>query len=438
MINSFVDLKDVLSSLNQGKTKIGFKSIKDVSSFEEDLLSFLKDSGDTSVKVSDYFRNDHDNIDDDLNSIINVIISNHHDIKEDEVNLHQELKDNKINNEDNSSFFERINDFINKNENVNIDTLKIKNKNKNSNKDDRDNNNEDENNKLNIITNTCCYNQNIQSINQYTLTENHNIILENSSFSQIEKNNIAPSYEGNEKCLLREELGEFSFSKLNENVFKNDETDSRNISLNLNEEIEKSLSAHNTFQSFISSWDDKPNSKGSDSHNTLAPQQKQFSEFDTVSNYQAISSQDGTKSFSMTVLTGSEYPVQIRIEGNSGVTTNIILQSDNSQVVHHLLSNKQDLISALDIAGIDTHHLRIEVAATSGADDKSEDQFHQGGGGFDSGAGFSQNHRGGENGNSFQSKSSFINDINGESNVSENIYPLEQDELYVNNLNITA
>ncbi|MBB2203571.1 hypothetical protein [Gluconacetobacter takamatsuzukensis] len=70
---------------------------------------------------------------------------------------------------------------------------------------------------------------------------------------------------------------------------------------------------------------------------------------------------DGSASLSMTLLTDDSTPIHVRVEGTDGTTTAVVLQSEDQATARHLADNKHELVAALNAAGIDTSHLKIDI-----------------------------------------------------------------------------
>ncbi|MBB2156069.1 hypothetical protein HLH33_07060 [Gluconacetobacter diazotrophicus] len=113
---------------------------------------------------------------------------------------------------------------------------------------------------------------------------------------------------------------------------------------------------------------------------------------------------DGSTSLSMTVLTDDSTPVHVRVEGTNGVTTGVVLQSEDAATARHLASSKHELVAALDAAGVDGNKVRIDVVPPSHGTGGQQDQG-SGGGSANSGnfsGGMSGNGAGQNGGQSYQ------------------------------------
>ncbi|WP_143216452.1 hypothetical protein [Acetobacter orientalis] len=79
-------------------------------------------------------------------------------------------------------------------------------------------------------------------------------------------------------------------------------------------------------------------------------------------------------SLAMTVTLADSTPVTVRFGNSAGVTTSIVLESGNADVLKHLSNNKHDLIQALGAAGLDTSTMKIDVVAPTQSADHSGNQ----------------------------------------------------------------
>lgn len=79
-------------------------------------------------------------------------------------------------------------------------------------------------------------------------------------------------------------------------------------------------------------------------------------------------------SLAMTVTMEDSTPVTVRFGNSAGVTTSIVLESGNADVLKHLSNNKHDLIQALGAAGLDTSTMKIDVVAPTQSADSSGNQ----------------------------------------------------------------
>lgn len=122
----------------------------------------------------------------------------------------------------------------------------------------------------------------------------------------------------------------------------------------------------------------------------------------------AITQPSGSnESLAMTVTMADSTPVTVRFGNSAGVTTSIVLESGNADVLKHLSNNKHDLIQALGAAGLDTSTMKIDVVApTQSADNNGNQNLENSNqntafGGNNAGGMFGgmAEHRGGQNGN---------------------------------------
>lgn len=89
----------------------------------------------------------------------------------------------------------------------------------------------------------------------------------------------------------------------------------------------------------------------------------------------AITQPSGSNdSLAMTVTMADSTPVTLRFGNSAGVTTSIVLESGNADVLKHLSNNKHDLIQALGAAGLDTSTMKIDVVAPTQSADNSGNQ----------------------------------------------------------------
>ena len=79
-------------------------------------------------------------------------------------------------------------------------------------------------------------------------------------------------------------------------------------------------------------------------------------------------------SLAMTVTMADSTPVTVRFGNSAGVTTSIVIESGNADVLKHLSNNKHDLIQALGAAGLDTSTMKIDVVAPTQSADSSGNQ----------------------------------------------------------------
>ncbi|MFT8850531.1 hypothetical protein [Acetobacter orientalis] len=122
----------------------------------------------------------------------------------------------------------------------------------------------------------------------------------------------------------------------------------------------------------------------------------------------AITQPSGSNdSLAMTVTMADSTPVTVRFGNSAGVTTSIVLESGNADVLKHLSNNKHDLIQALGAAGLDTSTMKIDVVApTQSADNNGNQNLENSNqntafGGNNAGGMFGgmAEHGGGQNGN---------------------------------------
>lgn len=89
----------------------------------------------------------------------------------------------------------------------------------------------------------------------------------------------------------------------------------------------------------------------------------------------AITQPSGSNdSLAMTVTMADSTPVTVRFGNSAAVTTSIVLESGNADVLKHLSNNKHDLIQALGAAGLDTSTMKIDVVAPTQSADNSGNQ----------------------------------------------------------------
>ncbi|MBB2177853.1 hypothetical protein [Gluconacetobacter tumulicola] len=94
----------------------------------------------------------------------------------------------------------------------------------------------------------------------------------------------------------------------------------------------------------------------------------------TVSPSIMAQSADGSTSLSMTILTDDSTPVHVRLEGTDGLTTGVVLQSEDLGTARHLADNKHELVAALTAAGVDVSNLKIDVVAASSSNHDFQNQ----------------------------------------------------------------
>ncbi|WP_281641265.1 hypothetical protein [Acetobacter orientalis] len=83
---------------------------------------------------------------------------------------------------------------------------------------------------------------------------------------------------------------------------------------------------------------------------------------------------ESNDSLAMTVTMADSTPVTVRFGNSAGVTTSIVIESGNADVLKHLSNNKHDLIQALGAAGLDTSTMKIDVVAPTQSADSSGNQ----------------------------------------------------------------
>lgn len=81
------------------------------------------------------------------------------------------------------------------------------------------------------------------------------------------------------------------------------------------------------------------------------------------------SADDGT--LSMMIMMSDSTPVTVRVKNSDGVTTGIILETGDPDVVRHLSGNKHELVEALGAAGLDACTMKIDVVASTQNTDSS-------------------------------------------------------------------
>lgn len=94
----------------------------------------------------------------------------------------------------------------------------------------------------------------------------------------------------------------------------------------------------------------------------------------TVSPSIMAQSADGSTSLSMTILTDDSTPVHVRVDGTDGLTTGVVLQSEDLGTARHLADNKHELVAALTAAGVDVSNLKIDVVAASSSNHDFQNQ----------------------------------------------------------------
>ncbi|MBO1324753.1 hypothetical protein K2X14_06280 [Acetobacter sp. TBRC 12305] len=109
-------------------------------------------------------------------------------------------------------------------------------------------------------------------------------------------------------------------------------------------------------------------------------------------------SSDGSTALSMTVMTDDSTPVHVRLEGTDGVTTGVVLQSEDSVTARHLANTRHELVAALGAAGVDVGNVKIDIVTASQGGDTSYDQGSASGGTFDNGNAFAGTAGGGQSG----------------------------------------
>ncbi|MDE7547825.1 hypothetical protein PY793_07475 [Acetobacter fabarum] len=77
---------------------------------------------------------------------------------------------------------------------------------------------------------------------------------------------------------------------------------------------------------------------------------------------------------SMTVMTADSTPVHVRVQGSDGVTTGVVLQSEDAATAHHLANTRHELVAALDAAGVNVGQIKIDVVSASDASNTASQQ----------------------------------------------------------------
>jgi hypothetical protein len=77
---------------------------------------------------------------------------------------------------------------------------------------------------------------------------------------------------------------------------------------------------------------------------------------------------------SMTVMTADSTPVHVRVQGSDGVTTGVVLQSEDAATAHHLANTRHELVAALDAAGVNVGQIKIDVVSASDTSNNASQQ----------------------------------------------------------------
>jgi hypothetical protein len=81
---------------------------------------------------------------------------------------------------------------------------------------------------------------------------------------------------------------------------------------------------------------------------------------------------------SMTVMTADSTPVHVRVQGSDGVTTGVVLQSEDAATAHHLANTRHELVAALDAAGVNVGQIKIDVVSASDTGNNASQQDNGG------------------------------------------------------------
>lgn len=76
----------------------------------------------------------------------------------------------------------------------------------------------------------------------------------------------------------------------------------------------------------------------------------------------------------MTVMTADSTPVHVRVQGSDGVTTGVVLQSEDAATAHHLANTRHELVAALDAAGVNVGQIKIDVVSASDTSNNASQQ----------------------------------------------------------------
>ncbi|GBR09801.1 hypothetical protein HW511_01625 [Asaia siamensis] len=126
-------------------------------------------------------------------------------------------------------------------------------------------------------------------------------------------------------------------------------------------ELASAIHGLSEFQSLVAA---KPSSIGVEAHHVLA--QGNTANLQAPSQMADLSavgtpSTDIPSTLSMTVQTEDNTPVHLIFEGEGGLATRVILQSDDDLTTQHLAGNRKELLAALNSAGVDTSAMRLDI-----------------------------------------------------------------------------
>gem|GEM_PF-3445970 len=100
--------------------------------------------------------------------------------------------------------------------------------------------------------------------------------------------------------------------------------------------------------------------------------------WDTSTNQgdQTQTASSSTTTLTMTLQTTDTSPIQLSLEGQNGIATRIILQSDDDSTAESLSKTRHDLIASLHSAGIDTTSIRIDIVSSMSGGSNAQTHDH--------------------------------------------------------------
>ncbi|MFC0509493.1 hypothetical protein [Asaia spathodeae] len=207
-------------------------------------------------------------------------------------------------------------------------------------------------------------------------------------------------------------------------------------------ELASAIHGLSEFQSLVAA---KPSSVGAEAHHILA--QGNTASLQAPSQTADLSavgtrSTDIPSTLSMTVQTEDNAPVHLIFEGEGGLATRVILQSDDDLTTQHLAGSRKELLAALNSAGVDTSAMRLDIVtpATNTGDSRQGSPQQDNTGRADLSGGFmGSNPQQNQQGNSANSRlwpQTSASEINEPSPAIS--HPLKEAQTPAGRINITA
>ncbi len=107
-----------------------------------------------------------------------------------------------------------------------------------------------------------------------------------------------------------------------------------------------------------------------------SPMERATSDSTTNQGDQPQTASSSTTILTMTLQTTDTSPIQLSLEGQNGIATRIILQSDDDSTAESLSKTRHDLIASLHSAGIDTTSIRIDIVSSMSGGPNAQTHDH--------------------------------------------------------------